>query len=72
MAYYKVLIEVWCNWDPEKSALAEIVRHVALGEDAICTLQAVIKVVDLPQDIQSEKALSFFGGEEKKRVSHQR
>jgi hypothetical protein len=72
MAYYKVLIEVWCNWDPEKSALAEIARHVALGEDAICTLQAVIKVVDLPQDIPSEKALSFFGGEEEVRESHQR
>ena len=64
MAYYKVLIEVWCDWDPEESALEEIARHVALGEDAICTLQAVIKAVDRPQDIECEEALSFFGGEE--------
>ena len=38
MAYYKVLIEVWCDWDPEDSALEEMVRHVLRGEDAICTL----------------------------------
>jgi len=28
MAYYKVLIEVWCDWDPEDSNLEETVRHV--------------------------------------------
>jgi len=39
MAYYKVVIEVWCGWDPEESDLEEICRQVALGEDAICTLQ---------------------------------
>ncbi len=64
MAYYKVLIEVWCGWDPEESNLEEIYRQVALGEDAICTLQAVVKVVDRPQDIDNEEAMSFFGGQE--------
>ena len=33
-----VLIEVWYDWDPEDSALEEMVRHVLRGEDAICTL----------------------------------
>jgi len=44
--------------------LGEICRQVALGEDAICTLQAVVKVVDRPQDIDNEEAMSFFGGQE--------
>jgi hypothetical protein len=39
MAYYKVLIEVWCDWDPMKSDLKEIAGHVALREGVICTLQ---------------------------------
>ena len=64
MAYYKVLIEVWCDWDSAGSDLEEIVRHVLLGEDAICTLQEVVKVVDRPQDIDNEEAMSFFGGQE--------
>jgi hypothetical protein len=34
------------------------------GEDAICTLQEVVKVVDRPQDIDNEEAMSFFGGQE--------
>ncbi len=34
MAYYKVLIEVWCGWDPEDSDLEEMVRHVLHGEGA--------------------------------------
>ena len=33
MAYYKVLIEIWCDWGPEDSDLEEMVRHVLLGED---------------------------------------
>jgi hypothetical protein len=41
MAYYKVLIEIWCDWGPEDSDLEEMVRHVLLGEDSICTLQEV-------------------------------
>jgi len=64
MAYYKVRIEVWCDWDPAESDPKEIVGHVALGEGAICTLREVVKVVDRPQDIENEEAMSFFGGEE--------
>src|SRR5947208_8610402 len=32
MAYYKLLIHVWCDWDPEENNLEEIGRHVVLGE----------------------------------------
>jgi hypothetical protein len=63
MAYYKVLIEVWCNWDPEASDLKEIVENISAG-DAICTKRHVADVVDRPQDIEDEAAMSFFGGEE--------
>jgi len=65
MAYYKLLIQVWCDWDPVESDLEEIGRHVELGEDAICTLREVVAVVDRPQDIENEAAMRFFGGEEK-------
>jgi hypothetical protein len=64
MAYYKVLIEVWCDWDPRKSDLKEIAGHVALREGAICTLQEVIRIVDRPQEIENDGALIFFGGGE--------
>ena len=64
MAYYKVVIEVWCGWDPEDNDMEEICRQIALGENAICTRQEVVKVVDRPQDIDDEEAMSFFGGEE--------
>jgi len=63
MAYYKVLIEVWCDWDPEASALEEIVKNISAG-DAICTKRHVVDVVDRPQDIEDDAAMSFFGGEE--------
>jgi len=64
MAYYKVLIEVWCDWDPAESDLKEFVGHVALGENTICTFREVVKVVDRPQDIENVEAMRFFGGEE--------
>jgi hypothetical protein len=64
MAYYKLLIHVWCSWDPSESDVEEIGRRVALGEDAICTLQETIAIVDRPQDIEDERAMAFFGGEE--------
>jgi len=64
MAYYKLLIHVWCNWDPSESDLEEIGRRVALGEDAICTVRETIAIVDRPQDIEDEQAMAFFGGEE--------
>ena len=47
MAYYKVRIELWCDWHPRKSDLKEIAGHVALREGAICTLQEVIRIVDI-------------------------
>jgi hypothetical protein len=63
MAYYKVRIEVWCDWDPADSDLEEIVENIGAGE-AICTKHKILKVVDRPQDIEDEEAMSFFGGEE--------
>lgn len=38
MAYYRVRIEVWCDWDPAASDLNEIVEHINSG-DAICLLK---------------------------------
>jgi len=63
MAYYRVRIEVWCDWDPAASDLNEIIEHINSG-DAICTKREVIDEVDRPQDIADEAAMSFFGGEE--------
>jgi len=63
MAYYKVRIEVWCDWNPAESDLEEIVQNTSTGE-AICTKQEVVAVVDRPQDIDDDEAMSFFGGEE--------
>ncbi len=63
MAYYKVEIEVWCDCDPEASGLEEIAENLRTG-DAICTKRQVVEVVDRPQDIQDDAAMSFFGGEE--------
>ncbi len=40
MAYYKVRIEVWCDWNPAESDLEEIVQNTRTGE-AICTKQEV-------------------------------
>jgi len=63
MAYYKVRIEVWCDWDPEESDLEEIAQNISAGE-AVCTKRAVVAVVNRPQDIGDEEAMRFFGGEE--------
>ena len=63
MAYYKVRIEVWCDWDPQERSLEEIVENISAGE-AICTRVELIAVVDRPQDIEDDEAMSFFGGEE--------
>ena len=63
MAYYKVRIEVWCDWDPKESSLEEIVENVSAGK-AICTSVEVVAVADRPQDIEDDQAMSFFGGEE--------
>ena len=32
MAYYKVRIEVWCDWDPAESDLEEIAENISAGE----------------------------------------
>jgi hypothetical protein len=63
MAYYKAWIEVWCDWDPKESSLEGIVENTSVGE-ANCTSVEVIAVVDRPQDIEDDDAMSFFGGEE--------
>jgi hypothetical protein len=63
VAYYKVRIEVWCDWNPADSDLEEIVQNTSTGE-AICTKQEVVAVVDRPQNIDDDDAMSFFGGEE--------
>jgi len=63
MAYYKVRIEVWCDWNPAEGDLEEIAQGMGVGE-AICTKRDVIAVVDRPQDIEDEEAMTFFGGEE--------
>jgi hypothetical protein len=63
MAYYKVRIEVWCDWDPAESDLKEIAESMSAGE-AFCTKRKVVAVVDRPEDIEDEGAMAFFGGEE--------
>ena len=63
MAYYKVRIEVWCDWNPAESDLEDIAQSMGVGE-AICTKRDVIAIVDRPQDIEDEEAMSFFGGSE--------
>jgi hypothetical protein len=63
MAYYKVRIEVWCDWNPAESDLDDITQAMGVGE-AICTMREVIAIVDRPQDIEDEEAMGFFGGSE--------
>ena len=38
MAYYKVRIEIWCDWDPKKSDLQELSERslVAKTQSALC------------------------------------
>jgi hypothetical protein len=63
VAYYKLRLDVWCDWDPEDCDLEEIAQNISAG-DAICTGGKVIAVVDRPQDIEDEAAMSFSGGDE--------
>lgn len=63
MAYFKVRIEAWCDFDPAGASLDEIVEHTHTGE-AVCIRQEVVSAVDRPQDIEDDDAMSFFGGEE--------
>jgi len=46
-----------------ESDLDDIAQAMGVGE-AICTKRDVITVVDRPQDIEDEEAMSFFGGSE--------
>jgi len=63
MGYYEVRIEVWCDWNPAESDLEDIAQSMGVGE-AICTMREVIAVVNRPQEIEDEEAMSFFGGSE--------
>jgi hypothetical protein len=63
MAYYKVRIEVWCDWNPAESDLDDITQAMGVGE-AVCTMREIIAVVNRPQDIEDEEAMGFFGGSE--------
>jgi hypothetical protein len=63
VAYYKVRIEVWCDWDPAECELEDFAQNIIAGE-AICTKRTVVAVVFRPQDIGDEEAMRFFGGEE--------
>ena len=63
MAYYKVRIEGWCNWDPTESPLRDIAQQMIDRDGALCTLLEVSDIVDRPQDIGDEDAMTFFGGE---------
>ena len=64
MAYYKLLIHAWFDWDPSESDLEEIGRRAAVRDGALCTALEIVAVVDRPQDIEDEEAMRFFGGEE--------
>lgn len=63
MAYYKVRIEGWCDWDPAERELRDIVQQMIRREGAICILQEVVEVVDRPKDIDNDEAMMFFGGD---------
>jgi hypothetical protein len=63
VAYYKLQMDIWCDWDPEESDFGDIAQNMSSG-DAICVRRKVIAVVDRPQDIEDEAAMRFFGGEE--------
>lgn len=53
MAYYKLQMDIWCDWDPEESDFGDIAQNISSG-GAICTRRKVIAVVDRPQDIEDE------------------
>jgi hypothetical protein len=63
MAYYKLRMDIWCDWDQEQSDFGDIAQNMRSG-DAICTTRKVVAAVDRPQDIEDEAAMRFFGGEE--------
>ena len=60
MTYYKVRMEIWCDWNPAESDVEEIAESISAGE-AFCTKREVVAVVDRPQDIEDEEAMAFLG-----------
>jgi hypothetical protein len=61
MTYFKVRLEIWCDWDPADSDLDDITQSLGVGE-AICTKREIVAVVDRPRDIEDDAAMAFFGG----------
>jgi hypothetical protein len=61
-------LEVWCDWNPAESNLDDIAQAMGIGEAICtmreCTMREVVAVVNRPQDIEDEEAMSFFGGSE--------
>ncbi len=49
---------------PVPSVSVQTATQVGSTGDAICTKRQVVDVVDRPQDIEDEDAMSFFGGDE--------
>ena len=47
MAYYKLQMDIWCDWDPEESDFGDISQSISSG-DAIYTRRKVIAAVDRP------------------------
>ena len=54
MAYYKVRIEVWCDWNPAESDLDDITQAMGVGE-AICTMREVIAVAIARKILKTKK-----------------
>jgi hypothetical protein len=46
-----------------RKAANDIVQSMGVGA-GICTMREVVAVVNRPQDIEDEEAMSFFGGSE--------
>jgi hypothetical protein len=51
------------RWESGGERPEKIAEHISAGE-AFCTKREVVAVVDRPQDIDDEEAMSFFGGSE--------
>jgi len=66
MAYYKVRIEVWCDWNPAESDLEEIAESMGVGE-AICTRREVVAVVNRPTSARTSPKKSKENGKRKKK-----
>jgi hypothetical protein len=63
MAYYKVRIEVWCDWNPRTAPSKKLPRTLVWVRPFV-RRREVVNVVNRPQDIEDDEAMTFFGGEE--------